>query len=134
MRKIYLVRLPHDEHSRRGRWSGACEAPINTSPTADLSAHSAPADSSNSIISSASNQETVVSLTAPSLQERWGHRAYSARLLHIWRNRWVYILLLPGLLYFLAFYYLPLLGNIVAFQDYSPYLGFLRSHWVGLAN
>jgi putative aldouronate transport system permease protein len=55
-------------------------------------------------------------------------------LLRIWRERWVYVLLLPGLLYFLAFYYLPLLGNIVAFQDYSPYLGFFRSPWIGLAN
>jgi putative aldouronate transport system permease protein len=55
-------------------------------------------------------------------------------LMQIWRRRWVYLLLLPGLIYFLAFYYLPLLGNIVAFQDYSPYLGFARSPWVGLAN
>ena len=31
---------------------------------------------------------------------------------------------LPGLLYFLIFRYLPLLGNIIAFQDYSPFLGF----------
>ncbi len=55
-------------------------------------------------------------------------------LRRMWRQRWVYALLLPGLLYFLAFYYLPLLGNIVAFQDYSPYLGFFRSPWIGLAN
>lgn len=55
-------------------------------------------------------------------------------LRQIWRNRWVYLLLLPGLFYFLAFYYLPLLGNIIAFQDYSPYLGFFRSPWVGFAN
>jgi putative aldouronate transport system permease protein len=26
------------------------------------------------------------------------------------------------------------LGNIVAFEDYSPYLGFFRSPWVGFAN
>ncbi len=58
----------------------------------------------------------------------------SLLLRRIWRERWVYVLLFPGLLYFLAFYYLPLLGNIVAFQDYSPYLGFLRSPWIGLTN
>jgi putative aldouronate transport system permease protein len=55
-------------------------------------------------------------------------------LVQMWRNRWIYLLLLPGLVYFLTFYYLPLLGNVVAFQDYSPYLGFFRSPWVGLAN
>src|SRR6266566_5718699 len=55
-------------------------------------------------------------------------------LKNIWRERWMYILLLPGFLYLLAFYYLPLLGNVVAFQDYSPYLGFFRSSWVGFGN
>jgi len=36
--------------------------------------------------------------------------------------------------YFLVFYYVPLLGNVVAFEDYSPYLGFFRSPWVGWEN
>lgn len=58
----------------------------------------------------------------------------SKLFLKMWQRRWVYLLLLPGLLYFLAFYYLPLLGNIVAFENYSPYLGFFRSPWVGFAN
>ncbi|GHO84045.1 ABC transporter permease [Dictyobacter formicarum] len=52
----------------------------------------------------------------------------------IWRDRWIYLLILPGLVYFLLFYYLPLLGNVTAFQDYSPYLGIFKSPWVGLAN
>jgi putative aldouronate transport system permease protein len=50
------------------------------------------------------------------------------------RGYWTYLLLLPGLLYFLCFYYVPLLGNVIAFQDYSPYLGFLKSTWVGWDN
>jgi putative aldouronate transport system permease protein len=32
------------------------------------------------------------------------------------------------------FQYIPLLGNIVAFQDFSPFLGFFDSPWVGLDN
>lgn len=52
----------------------------------------------------------------------------------LWQERWLYLLLIPGALYFLVFYYVPLLGNIAAFQNYSPYLGFLRSPWVGFAN
>ena len=50
------------------------------------------------------------------------------------RDRWMYVFILPGLLYFLIFVYLPLLGNIIAFQDYSPFLGFRDSPWVGLDN
>jgi putative aldouronate transport system permease protein len=52
----------------------------------------------------------------------------------IWRERWMYVLLLPGLLYVVLFRYVPLLGNVIAFQDYSPYLGFADSAWVGLRN
>jgi putative aldouronate transport system permease protein len=56
-------------------------------------------------------------------------------LLAEWRNNWVVLaLILPGLLYFLIFYYLPLFGYVIAFQNYLPFLGFVESPWVGLAN
>jgi len=41
---------------------------------------------------------------------------------------------LPGLLYFIIFHYIPMFGVIIAFKDYSPWLGVLRSPWVGLKN
>lgn len=56
------------------------------------------------------------------------------RAARLWRDRWMYALMLPGLCYFLLFHYLPLLGNVVAFMDYSPFLGFRGSPWVGFAN
>ena len=40
----------------------------------------------------------------------------------------------PGLLALLAFHYFPLLGNVIAFQDYQPYLGFSGSPWIGVQN
>ena len=46
----------------------------------------------------------------------------------------MYAFVLPGFVFFVVFRYLPLLGNIVAFEDYSPYLGFFDSPWVGLDN
>lgn len=49
----------------------------------------------------------------------------------LWQKRYVYLLLLPGLLYFLIYKYLPMFGNIIAFEDYSPFMGFLHSDWVG---
>ena len=50
------------------------------------------------------------------------------------RERWTYAFILPGLLFFLLFAYVPLLGNVVAFQDYSPYWGVGGSEWVGFQN
>jgi putative aldouronate transport system permease protein len=52
----------------------------------------------------------------------------------LWRERWMYLFIIPGLLYFGVFRYLPLLGNIIAFQEYSPFLGFFDSPFVGLDN
>lgn len=52
----------------------------------------------------------------------------------IWRERWMYLFIAPGVLFFVVLKYVPLLGNVIAFQDYSPFLGFAASPWVGLAN
>ena len=47
------------------------------------------------------------------------------------KDRWIYILMIPGLLYFLLFKYLPMGGTVIAFQDFMPFLGFFESEWVG---
>ena len=52
--------------------------------------------------------------------------------LDIAKNRWLYILLIPGLIYFLVFKYLPMWGIIIGFEDYSPFLGPFQSPWKGL--
>ncbi len=44
---------------------------------------------------------------------------------------WLYALLLPGLLYFILFKYVPMGGLVIAFKDYSPFLGIWGSKWVG---
>ncbi|MFG1911858.1 ABC transporter permease [Kribbella sp. NPDC048928] len=55
-------------------------------------------------------------------------------LTRIWRERGMYAFAVPGFLFFVVFAYLPLLGNIAAFQNYSPFLGFSGSEWVGWHN
>ncbi|TLS54344.1 sugar ABC transporter permease [Paenibacillus antri] len=40
----------------------------------------------------------------------------------------------PGLLYFLVFKYMPLLGNVIAFQNYNIFKGIWDSPWVGFAH
>ncbi|MFJ2178554.1 ABC transporter permease [Streptomyces sp. NPDC087851] len=53
------------------------------------------------------------------------------------RDRTLILMTLPALLLVLVFNYIPILGNVVAFQDYDPYLsdnGFVamvQSPWVG---
>ncbi|WP_123973782.1 MULTISPECIES: ABC transporter permease [Streptomyces] len=56
------------------------------------------------------------------------------------RDRVLILMTLPAVLLLLVFNYLPILGNIVAFQDYDPYVSdngivsMLHSAWVGLEN
>jgi putative aldouronate transport system permease protein len=40
-------------------------------------------------------------------------------------------MILPGFLFFLMFKYLPMGGIMIAFQEYDPFDGFLKSPWVG---
>lgn len=44
------------------------------------------------------------------------------------------LLALPGISVILVFQYAALAGNVIAFQDYQPFLGIERSLWVGLDN
>lgn len=53
---------------------------------------------------------------------------------YIRRQKWMFLLLLPGLIYFIVFKYIPMFGIIIAFQDFNPYSGFTGSPWVGLKN
>jgi putative aldouronate transport system permease protein len=48
------------------------------------------------------------------------------------KNKYLYLLALPGILYFLIFKYVPMWGILISFQNYSPFLGFSGSPWVGL--
>ncbi|KOG35601.1 MULTISPECIES: ABC transporter permease [Streptomyces] len=55
------------------------------------------------------------------------------------RDRTLLLMTVPALLLVLVFNYIPILGNVVAFQDYDPYVStngvtaMLESPWVGLA-
>lgn len=47
------------------------------------------------------------------------------------QHKWLYIMLLPGLLYFILFKYVPMGGLVIAFKEYSPFRGIWDSPWVG---
>ncbi|TVY11749.1 ABC transporter permease [Paenibacillus cremeus] len=54
-----------------------------------------------------------------------------SRLASIFLDWDLYLLALPGIVYFLIFKYLPMWGILISFQEYSPFLGFWKSHWIG---
>lgn len=50
------------------------------------------------------------------------------------RNRWLYLMLIPGIIYYIVFRFTPMFGLVSAFQNYQPFLGFTKSEWVGFAH
>jgi putative aldouronate transport system permease protein len=53
----------------------------------------------------------------------------------LWKNiqkyRWLYILILPALIYFFIFQYIPLWNAQIAFKDFKPLLGVWKSPFTG---
>ena len=48
------------------------------------------------------------------------------------RNRAIYLMFLPVLIYYLVFHYAPMYGAVIAFKNYIPSKGIFDSAWVGL--
>ncbi|WP_342422139.1 sugar ABC transporter permease [Paenibacillus sp. FSL E2-0178] len=72
----------------------------------------------------------VSSITAPSnlnLDKRRGNAFLTA----LKKYKLLYLMILPGLVYFIIFKYMPMGGLVIAFQDYQPFLGITGSPWVG---
>lgn len=58
--------------------------------------------------------------------------SFSIRVKKDWkRNRSLYLMVLPVILFYILFHYKPMYGALIAFQDYNPRLGFSGSEWVG---
>lgn len=62
------------------------------------------------------------------MHPRVKHRGRARQDLTLW------LLVLPGAAWLLIFYIVPSLGDIIAFENYLPFIGFIHSQWVGLQN
>ncbi|MFD0960962.1 ABC transporter permease [Paenibacillus chungangensis] len=52
----------------------------------------------------------------------------------IYRHKWLYFMMIPGILYFGIYHYGPMGGLMIAFQDYNLLKGVFGSPWVGFQN
>lgn len=50
----------------------------------------------------------------------------------VWNYKWIYLMLLPVIVYFVIFKYVPMYGITIAFKDYNIFKGMFESPWVGL--
>lgn len=56
----------------------------------------------------------------------------SRNLKEIKKSKYLLLLMLPGMIYFLLFKYGPMYGIILAFKEFDPSLGIIGSPWAGL--
>lgn len=56
---------------------------------------------------------------------------FNKLLRSIWLNRWLFFMMIPGLIYFLTFRYWPLWNAQIAFKDFKPLLGVEGSPFIG---
>lgn len=50
------------------------------------------------------------------------------------KHKYIYLLAIPMLLYYVIFCYAPMAGLVISFLDYRPYKGILGSNFIGLEN
>lgn len=50
----------------------------------------------------------------------------------IWKYRYIYLFMVPAIIWYIIFHYTPMFGLILAFKDYKYNMGILGSPWVGL--
>lgn len=54
------------------------------------------------------------------------------------KYKYIYLMMLPGILYYIIFHYIPMYGIIISFQNFRPFQGisgmFINPEWVGLKN
>lgn len=60
-------------------------------------------------------------------------KSFKERLIRdLKRHKWIWIMAVPIVLYYIVFCYIPLGGVVISFMDYRPGKGILESDWVGL--
>lgn len=72
---------------------------------------------------------------APAIERPAGEKAQSNRFVRDFvRNKYLYLMMVPVIAYYVIFHYAPMYGAIIAFKNYTPMKGILGSDWVGLKN
>ena len=61
-------------------------------------------------------------------------KSFSRTWAKVWKHRYLYIMLIPGIVYFILFRYYPIAWLGISFQDFKLLKGISGSEWVGFKN
>lgn len=58
-------------------------------------------------------------------------RTFKKTMVAIWNYKWIYVMLIPVMAYYIIFKYIPMYGVTIAFKDYNVFKGISESPWCG---
>lgn len=76
----------------------------------------------------------TISTLRPPAQQQAGQPRKVSKAARLRADKSLLLMVLPAVILLALFVYLPLIGNVIAFLDYQPYLPIGQSPWVGLRN
>lgn len=66
------------------------------------------------------------------------HAVKQRMLSVLWKNfrryKWLYLLMIPGIVYYIIYHYVPMFGLVIAFKKFNLMKGIWGSEWVGFDN
>ena len=51
---------------------------------------------------------------------------------YLWKHKYIYLMLIPAIIYYALFCYVPMFGASMAFKKFNPMVGIWNSPWVGM--
>ena len=57
---------------------------------------------------------------------------FNRTLIKAWNYRWIYLMLLPVMAFYIVYRYVPMYGVTIAFKDYNVFKGVMGSPWCGV--
>lgn len=66
------------------------------------------------------------------IRKKMKQRNGKGLLFEYYKYRWLFAMLIPVMIYYILFHYIPIYGVTIAFKDFYPLKGVMDSPWVGM--
>lgn len=60
-----------------------------------------------------------------------GKTSFRKTAVKVWNYKWIYLMLVPVMAYYIIFKYIPMYGITIAFKNYNVFKGITQSPWCG---